>query len=37
MLAAGTPCPYEGKIGEAAKTLWAENPDKVPGAKKKKQ
>lgn len=30
MIAAGTPCPAEGKIGEAAKTYWAENPDKQP-------
>ena len=30
MLAAGTPCPYEGKIGEQAKIAWLENPDKVP-------
>ena len=30
MMAAGTPCPYEGKIGEAAKIAWAENPDKIP-------
>jgi hypothetical protein len=30
MLAAGTPCPYEGKIGEQAKTAWSENGDKIP-------
>ena len=30
MLAAGTPCPYEGKIGEQAKQLWEENPNKLP-------
>jgi hypothetical protein len=30
MLAAGTPCPYEGKIGEQAKIAWLENPNKVP-------
>jgi hypothetical protein len=30
MLAAGTPCPYEGKIGEQAKTAWSENADKIP-------
>jgi hypothetical protein len=30
MLAAGTPCPYEGKIGEQAKELWASNPQKIP-------
>jgi hypothetical protein len=27
---AGTPCPYEGMIGERAKTAWNENPDKIP-------
>jgi hypothetical protein len=30
MMAAGTPCPYEGTIGEAAKTAWNANPDKLP-------
>ena len=30
MLAAGTPCPYEGKIGEQAKAAWDANPDKIP-------
>ena len=30
MLAAGTPCPYEGKIGEQARAAWEANPDKVP-------
>jgi len=30
MLAAGTPCPYEGKIGDQAKELWMANPDKIP-------
>ena len=30
MLAAGTPCPYEGKIGEQARAAWLENPDKIP-------
>ena len=30
MMAAGTPCPAEGKIGEAARAYWAENPDKQP-------
>jgi hypothetical protein len=30
MLAAGTPCPYEGKIGEVAKLAWEANPDKIP-------
>jgi hypothetical protein len=30
MLAAGTPCPYEGKIGEQAKASWDANPGKIP-------
>jgi hypothetical protein len=30
MLAAGTPCPYEGKIGEQARAQWEANPDKIP-------
>lgn len=30
MMAAGTPCPVDGRIGEAAKTIWNENPDRVP-------
>jgi hypothetical protein len=30
MLAAGTPCPYDGKIGDAAKQLWEANPDRMP-------
>jgi hypothetical protein len=36
MLAAGTPCPYEGKIGEQAKASWEANPDKIPAADKVK-
>lgn len=31
MVMAGTPCPYEGKIGEEAKALWEANPEKIPG------
>ncbi len=27
---AGTPCPYEGKIGDAARELWEQNPKKIP-------
>ena len=27
---AGTPCPYMGKIGDAAKTEWLKNPDRSP-------
>jgi hypothetical protein len=30
MMAAGTPCPYEGKIGEVAKAAWEANPEKLP-------
>jgi hypothetical protein len=33
MWMAGTPCPYEGKIGAEAKVLWEQNPDKVPTVK----
>ena len=36
MMAAGTPCPYEGKIGEAAKQSWEENKDKVPTVEEEK-
>jgi hypothetical protein len=34
MLAAGTPCPYEGQIGTAAKIAWEQNPDKIPQLEK---
>jgi len=30
MMSAGTPCPYEGKIGDEAKALWESNPDRIP-------
>ena len=30
MSMAGTPCPFEGKIGEEAKKLWEANPEKNP-------
>jgi hypothetical protein len=30
MMSAGTPCPFEGKIGEQARVAWQENPDKIP-------
>lgn len=36
MLAAGTPCPYDGKIGDAARQLWDSNPDRVPPVDKDK-
>jgi hypothetical protein len=30
MMNAGTPCPVEGKIGEQAKAIWEENPERKP-------
>ena len=27
---AGTPCPYEGKIGEEAKLAWKQHPEDRP-------
>lgn len=33
MLMAGTPCPFDGMIGQQAKAAWEENPDMKPGAK----
>jgi hypothetical protein len=30
MMAAGTPCPYEGQIGVVARIAWEGNPDKIP-------
>lgn len=33
MMMAGTPCPYEGKIGGEAAELWAQNLDKWPKEK----
>jgi hypothetical protein len=30
MLQAGTPCPYEGLIGDKAKEAWLNNPKKIP-------
>ena len=30
MLAAGTPCPFEGQIGEAAQRLWDKYPELRP-------
>ena len=29
MMNAGTPCPVDGKIGEQAKKIWEENPERV--------
>jgi len=30
MWMAGTPCPYEGMIGDDAKKAWLDNPDDIP-------
>jgi hypothetical protein len=32
MMAAGTPCPIDGKIGSEAKLAWEENPQRQPKA-----
>jgi hypothetical protein len=37
MWAAGTPCPYEGQIGDKAKALWEEHPEKVPAVEEIKK
>ena len=36
MQMAGTPCPYQGKIGEEAKLAWAQNPKDRPDYKEAK-
>jgi hypothetical protein len=36
MMQAGTPCPYEGRIGEQAKLAWEQNPGKIPEPVKEK-
>jgi hypothetical protein len=33
---AGTPCPFEGEIGELAKKLWQTFPEKIPAHEKPK-
>jgi hypothetical protein len=33
---AGTPCPYEGQIGDQARALWQANPDRMPRAEEQK-
>lgn len=33
---AGTPCPYDGEIGEEAKKLWDENPEMKPESEEDK-
>jgi hypothetical protein len=37
MMNAGTPCPYDGLIGQQAKDAWKENADKVPGNENKRR
>jgi hypothetical protein len=32
MMDAGTPCPFDGMIGDDAKAAWAANEDRQPGA-----
>jgi hypothetical protein len=34
MWAAGTPCPFDGKIGAEAKELWDKNPSRIPDNEK---
>ena len=36
MMNAGTPCPVDGKIGEQAKTIWEEQPERKPKTIKSK-
>lgn len=33
MMDAGTPCPYDGMIGQDAKAGWIANPERAPGYK----
>tara|TARA_S200002703_G_scaffold139601_1_gene130360 strand:- start:1193 stop:1819 length:627 start_codon:yes stop_codon:yes gene_type:complete len=37
MMQAGTPCPFDGMIGESAKAAWQENKDMQPGSNFKKE
>lgn len=37
MMMAGTPCPFEGKIGEEAKAEWEAHPEKQPKAIKEEK
>jgi hypothetical protein len=34
MMDAGTPCPIDGEIGENARSIWEENPDRIPLSEK---
>ena len=36
MMNAGTPCPVDGKIGEAAREIWDANPARIPQKVKSK-
>ena len=36
MMNAGTPCPVDGKIGEAAREIWDANPARMPQTVKSK-
>lgn len=36
MMMAGTPCPYEGKIGQEAKELWEQDEENIPVPEDKK-
>jgi hypothetical protein len=36
MMNAGTPCPVDGKIGEAAREIWDANPTRMPQTVKSK-
>jgi hypothetical protein len=36
MMAAGTPCPYDGVIGAQAKAQWEANPNKIPKVEEEK-
>lgn len=37
MMNAGTPCPYDGLIGQDAKAAWEANKDQMPGAVKNEE
>jgi hypothetical protein len=37
MMNAGTPCPVDGKIGEQAKKIWEDNPERAPQKVKSKE
>lgn len=37
MMNAGTPCPYDGLIGDAAKAAWETHTDEEPAEKEKSE